>query len=237
MPWVGGPAQGKSNASAVTPHHIRRVCFVYLFVRILLLGATGHTGSHVVDLALARGHQLTAFVRSPQKLGRSDPRLSAVQGDPLDTKALAQALTGHDAVISTLGPGVRETLGESSRMTDWGRSTATAMKMADVRRIAILSAAVLFPLRGMGFAFFRWLLRHHARDLSAMEALVRETGSEWTIARPPRLVETAEEGYRCENGALPPHAATVTFRAVARFLVDAIEQRSHVGEVVGLAGC
>jgi putative NADH-flavin reductase len=204
-------------------------------MRILLLGATGHTGSHVVDLALARGHELTAFVRSPQRLERKDPRLTAVQGDPLDVKALAQALTGHEAVISTLGPAVRETLGESTRMTDWGRSTVGAMKMADVHRIAILSAAVLFPLRGIGFAFFRWLLRHHARDLSGMEAFVRGAGPEWTIARPPRLVQTVEESYRSESGALPDGASTVSFRGVAKFLVDVVEQRSHLGEIVGLA--
>jgi uncharacterized protein YbjT (DUF2867 family) len=204
-------------------------------MRILLLGATGHTGSHVVDLALSRGHELTAFVRSPQKLGRSDPRLTAVRGDPLDVKALAQSLTGHDAVISTLGPTVRETLGESTRMTDWGRSTVRAMQTAGVHRIAILSAAVLFPLRGAGYAFFKWLLRHHARDLSAMEALVRDAGSEWTIARPPRLVQTSDEGYRAESGSLPEGRWTVSFRAVARFFVDSVEQRAHLGEVVGLA--
>jgi putative NADH-flavin reductase len=204
-------------------------------MRILLLGATGRTGSHVVDLALARGHELTAFVRSPQKLGRSDPLLTAVQGDPLDVKALAQSLTGHDAVISTLGPPAREALRESTRMTDWGRSMVRAMKAAGVRRIAVLSAAVLFPLRGIQFRFFQWLLRHHARDLSAMEALVRETGSEWTIARPPRLVEATEEEYRAVSGALPEGGSTVSFRAVARFFVDAVERRAHLGDIVGLA--
>jgi putative NADH-flavin reductase len=204
-------------------------------MRILLLGATGRTGSHVMDLALARGHELTAFVRSPHKLGRTDPRLTAVQGDPLDVKTLAQSLAGHDAVISTLGPPPREALRECTSMTDWGQSTVRAMQAAGVRRIAVLSAAVLFPLRGLQFRFFQWLLRHHARDLSAMEALVRETGSEWTIARPPRLVQTAEEEYRAVSGSLPDRGSIVSFRAVARFFVDVVERREHLGEIVGLA--
>jgi uncharacterized protein YbjT (DUF2867 family) len=203
-------------------------------MRILLLGATGHTGSHVLDLTLARGHQVTAFVRSPAKLGRAHASLQAVQGDPLDTKSLAAALARHDAVISTLGPSARETLRPNTRMTDWGRSTVTAMKGAGVKRLAILSAALLFPIPGVGAAFVKWLLRHHMRDLDVMEGLVRESGLAWTIARPPRLVEAPDEAYRDEAGALPDGARVVSFRAVAKFLVDAVDHGAHVGEVVGL---
>jgi len=167
---------------------------------------------------------------------RGDALLTIVQGDPLDVPALAGALEGQDAVISTLGPSVRETLGKSSRMTDWGRSTVAAMQAAHVQRIAILSAAVLFPLTGVQYRFFRWLLRHHARDLAGMEALVQEARTEWTIVRPPRLVESSDERYIAQSGGLPAGASTASFRAVAKFLVDAVEQRAHLAAVVGLVG-
>ena len=68
----------------------------------------------------------------------------------------------------------------------------------------IVSAAVLFPEKGLYFAFFRWLLRHHARDLAAMESIVRGSGLDWTIARPPRLTESANESFRALRNALPP---------------------------------
>jgi uncharacterized protein YbjT (DUF2867 family) len=38
--------------------------------RLLILGATGGIGRAMVDQTLQRGHTLTAFVRSPEKLGR-----------------------------------------------------------------------------------------------------------------------------------------------------------------------
>jgi uncharacterized protein YbjT (DUF2867 family) len=205
-------------------------------MRVLLLGATGHTGTHVVDIALSRGFAVTAFVRSPQKITRADARLAKVQGDPQDSAVLSAALAGHDAIVSTLGPSVRETLGRSSRMTDWGAALATAMTASKVRRLGILSAAVLFPLRGAQYAFFRWLLRHHARDLTEMERLVRTASPECTVVRPPRLVESPEERYVAQPGALPETSSTASFRAVAKFLVDAIEGRRYVGEIVGLVG-
>jgi nucleoside-diphosphate-sugar epimerase len=53
-------------------------------MKLFVLGATGHTGTHIVDLALSRFHGVTAFVRSPQKIAHHDPRLRIVGGNPLE---------------------------------------------------------------------------------------------------------------------------------------------------------
>jgi putative NADH-flavin reductase len=205
-------------------------------MRLFVLGATGHTGAHVLDLALARGHQVTAFVRSPQKIARRHDALSIVPGDPLRADELAAALAGHDAVVSVLGLPPREALRPSTRMAEFAASTVAAMSTARVERLAILSAAVLFPARGLQFAFFRWFLRHHARDLVAMEAVVRATPLAWTIARPGRLVQSSDAGYRTARDALVAGAPlSMSFRAVAAFLVDCVERRAHAREIVGLA--
>ena len=203
-------------------------------MRLLLLGATGRTGGHVLDLALAGGHEVTAFVRSPDKVGPK-PRLRVIGGDPLTCSGLADALDGCHAVISTLGAPPREALRPSTLMTRFGAATVRAMKAQGVERLAVLSAAVLFPGKGIQFAFFKWLLSHHARDLVQMEELVRASDLAWTIARPPRLVQGSDTRYRAASGALPEKGTVVSFRAVAAFLLDSIERRAHVGEIVGLA--
>jgi uncharacterized protein YbjT (DUF2867 family) len=94
---------------------------------------------------------------------------------------------------------------------------------------------VLFPVKALDFAFFRWLLRHHVRDLRAMEAIVQESGLEWTIARPPRLTKSVEAGFVAVQGALPAGSRVMSFRSVAAFMLDAVERRSNVSEIVGLA--
>lgn len=205
-------------------------------LRLLVLGATGHIGTNTVELALARGARVTAFVRSPHKITRNDPNLTVIGGDPLSSQPLARALVGHDAVLSSLGLPPREALRPSTRMTEFAASTVAAMKTAGVKRLAIVSAAALFPDRRLLFRFFQWVLRNHMRDLDAMEAVVKATDLNWTIARPPRLITGSgkEEAYRATVGALPPRAFSMPFRSVARFLLDAVEQGTHLREVVGL---
>jgi putative NADH-flavin reductase len=204
-------------------------------IRLFVLGATGHIGGHVLDLALKRGLRVTAFVRSPQKIARTDGALSIVQGDPLNADQMSAALPGHDAVLSTLGPSTREAFRPSTLLAECAASTVAAMSRGGVGRLAIVSAAVLFPEKGVRFAFFRWFLQDHIRDLVAMESVVRGTDFDWTIARPPRLIESSDATYRCEHEALPAKAWSMSFRAVASFLLDSIERNEHARETVGLA--
>jgi putative NADH-flavin reductase len=72
-------------------------------MNLTVLGATGPTGTQLVEQALAAGHHVTALARSPEKLTITNPNLHVVQGDATDRAAVSQAMKGADAVISTLG--------------------------------------------------------------------------------------------------------------------------------------
>lgn len=202
-------------------------------MKLFVIGATGRIGTEILDLGIARGHQITAFVRSPQKI-REVPSLSVVPGDPLRSEAIAAALPDHDAVLSALGPPPKEALRPSTLLADCARATVDAMTASGVNRLVIVSAAVLFPEKGFFFSFFRWLLRHHARDLVAMESIVKASPLAWTIARPPRLVKSADANFRALTDALPPGSRTMSFRAVAAFMLEAVERQSYLNQIVGL---
>jgi putative NADH-flavin reductase len=204
-------------------------------MRLFVLGATGRTGKHILDLGLARGHHLTAFVRSPQKIARRESALTVVKGDPLQAPELARAMAGHDAVLSALGPSGREAFRPSTLLAECAASAVAAMTTVGVERLSIVSSALLFPDKRLGFAFFRWFIKHHLRDVEAMEAVVQASRCSYTIARPPRLVDGPDESYRSERAALPTGAAVMSFRAVAAFVLDCVEQRTHAREIVGLA--
>ncbi|MCU1280743.1 MAG: Flavin reductase [bacterium] len=204
-------------------------------MRLFIIGANGKTGAQLVDLALARGHAVTAFVRSPEKISRRHPSLAIVKGNPLDADALAAALPGHDAVLSALGARPPQAFRRHTTVQDGAASTVAAMTRARVSRLVLVSVAVLFPQKGLRFAFFRWLLTQIRRDLEAAENIVRATALEWTIARPPRLVDSTAEAYRSERDAMPVHGFTTSFRALAAFMLDAVADHSHVREIVGLA--
>jgi putative NADH-flavin reductase len=72
-------------------------------MKIALIGASGFVGRPVLAEALQRGHQVTALVRHPDTL-KTEQHLKTRKVDVLDIDALAQQLTGHDAVISAFNP-------------------------------------------------------------------------------------------------------------------------------------
>jgi len=72
-------------------------------MKLLILGATGDIGEAVLKAAVSAGHDVTAFVRSPDKLGDVGDRVHVIQGDLTDAAAIASAMTGRDAVISAIG--------------------------------------------------------------------------------------------------------------------------------------
>jgi putative NADH-flavin reductase len=204
-------------------------------MRLFILGATGGTGRQLIGQALARGHQVTAFVRSPEKLGARQQGLSVQQGDPRDAAALNVALSGHDAVLSALGPpGPRR----STILRDSALSTVSAMQSAGIRRLLIVSAAILFEDMGVLAALLRrTLLRNVVVDSGEMEQVVTASNLEWTIVRPPRLTNAPPTGrYQVADNRYPPGKRALSRADLAHFLLDELDQRIHLRQIVGQAG-
>lgn len=70
-------------------------------MKLALVGATGNVGARILDELLARGHQVTAIARHPEKVSVR-PNMTAAAGNENDPEALATVLRGHDAVIRSV---------------------------------------------------------------------------------------------------------------------------------------
>jgi NAD(P)-dependent dehydrogenase (short-subunit alcohol dehydrogenase family) len=71
--------------------------------RLIVLGASGSLGRHVLRQALAAGHEVTAFVRTPSKLPpEAQGRVSVHTGD-LTAQVPLEPLRGQDALINCAG--------------------------------------------------------------------------------------------------------------------------------------
>ena len=204
--------------------------------RLLIIGATGGTGLEVTRLAVERGYHVTAFVRSPQKLGAAlRERVAVREGDPRSVAELEAILPGHEAVISALGP---PGVGPTTILRAAARSTVTAMRTVGLHRLMVVSAAVLFDDLGLaGRLLRRTLLRNVGVDSLEMERIVTASGLDWTIARPPRLTNGPHTGrYDVEDGHLPGRSAfaSISRADVADFLLGELQHRAHVREIVGV---
>ena len=200
-------------------------------MKLFVIGATGRTGQEIAEQALQRGHHVTAFVRSPETFTLRHERLSVLKGNVTDENQLSEAMQNHDAVLSALGP--REVFRPSSLLHDSALSTTHAMQRSGVKRLLILSAAAHFP--GIPNRIVSFILRNHMRDSLAMEKVVQNSGLDWTIARPPRLTQQQYTVYRSWESAAPRMGFSLSRKAVAVFMLDAIEQKKHFHKIVGIA--
>lgn len=211
--------------AAITPA-LRRL-------QLLVLGATGRTGRALLLQAVERGHRVTAFVRAPEKLGMFREIVAVRQGDPRNAEDLRRALAGHDAVVSVLGA---PATGRTTLLRDCARSLINAMETEGLRRLLVVSAAVLFKGRVLAALLRNTFLRHVAEDAAEMERYVMSSDLEWTIARPPRLTNgLLTGGYRVTVGGLPPGRRSVSRADLAHFLLGEAETNAHVGAIVGMA--
>jgi len=170
-------------------------------MKIVVFGATGGTGKQVVKQALEAGHLVTAFVRTPSKLGIEHANLSVFQGDVIDAEKVEQAIVGQEAVISTLGP----TRPPVPNMMETGaRNIITAMNKHGLKRlISTTGAGVRDPQDQPKFfdKFMKALLTLTARDVlrdsEANVNAIRASDLDWTIVRFPRLMDGEHTGqYR-----------------------------------------
>ncbi len=211
-------------------------------MRILILGATGKTGAKMVELALARGHSVTAFVRDPGKVTASDSNLTVIEGDILDPASIEKAFAQPcDAVLSALGIFHRE---PKTDLSDGTRNVLQAMQRHNVRRIAVVSTIGAGDSRGQGNFLARnlqrILLSHVIDDKNRQEAHLEASGLDWTIVRPPQLTDKNE--VRTDlvtwQGPSPkrPKLTWKTSRAsVAGFLLDAVEQGLHLQQAINIS--
>ncbi|NUW43922.1 NAD(P)-dependent oxidoreductase [Nonomuraea rhodomycinica] len=172
-------------------------------MRITVFGASGRTGWRVVGQALEAGHEVTAVVRDPAALerhGLRGPRLTVVRADVMDPAAIGPAVAGRDAVVSAIGPRGR---GPTTVCADATASIIEAMTAEEVRRLVVVSASGFVregdgPLtRLVAKPILNRVLRHAFADMRHMEELVRASGLDWTIVRPPQLTEGPRTGaYR-----------------------------------------
>ena len=169
-------------------------------MKLFVLGATGPTGLQIVQQALTQGHAVTAFVRDPAKLPFADDNLKLVTGSlPGDGRALAEALRGHEAVISSLG--LHNVLKSNGFIESSMRLLVPAMEKQGVRRLIIVSANGVGDTRRhaplLPRIMYRLLLTDIFADKKAGEDIVRASSLDWTVAYPTLLTNGPRTGsYR-----------------------------------------
>jgi len=207
-------------------------------MNLVILGATGGTGLELVRRAVERGHSVTAFVRSPDRLKSFGERIHIEQGNLLDSAQLERVLKGHDAVVSGFGPRIPVSPADKHLLEQFARVLTGAMQRSAVRRAVVESVAFLFkdsivpPVYILGKLLFPGIVA----DSAEMERILQGSGLDWTIVRPPQLTDKPYTGkYRVRHGHLPRFGFKIPRANVADYMIRAAEDRSTIGKIIGLA--
>lgn len=204
-------------------------------MRIVVLGANGRTGKHVVQLALDAGATVTAVVRDTNKrLDVKHDNLSHRFGDPCDRDFLKRVFSNQDAVISTLG-GRSPSRKATAVYSRSGKAIADAAASTYVKRIAVTSSALLFPPIKFIDHVLRMLVPNVVRNASRMEAALNAYNLNVTIARCGFLNDEETSGYRSCEDSLPTNGGSVSRMSLANFLIDSIYQNWPGHRVFGVS--
>jgi putative NADH-flavin reductase len=176
-------------------------------------------------------------VRSPEKLQPFDHQINIREGNLLKAEELEDVVRGHDAVLSAFGPRLPVSTADAHLLERFGASLTAAMQRAKVRRVVVESVAFLFrdsilpPTYLLGRLFFPGIVA----DSSAMERLIGESDLDWTIVRPPELIDKPYSGrYRVREGHLPRFGFRISRADVADFMVKTVGDPSSIRKIIGV---
>ncbi len=157
-------------------------------MKVLVIGATGATGAHLIQKLLARGDEVTALARNPDALTTKHDRLRVVRGEARDAESLIRACEGQDAVVSAFGP---RSLKKDDIQEVFMRNILSAMEKTGVKRFVNLSAwgagdsAKDNPV--IAKLFVALVLKNVFADKNRGEAMLAQSKLDWINVRPGRL--------------------------------------------------
>ena len=211
-------------------------------MKILILGSTGRTGKLLTQLAIARNHQVTAIIRD--KRNATVPKVKHLEGSPTDPRLLNEALQGIDAVVVSLNinrtsdnPFAKVT-SPLTLISDSVGALIQAMEQNNVKRIVSISASGVgdsykhLPLVARLFLRSSNIWKAY-EDHDRQEQLLRQSNLEWTIVRPVML--TSKDTDKAIATIGKPSGNSISRKAVASFILDALESEKYVGDCMTLS--
>ena len=211
-------------------------------MKLLVFGATGGTGTQVIQQALKAGHTVTAFVRNPKKMTVAATRLHIAAGDVLQPAAIDAVMQGHDAVICCIGVPANKAAHLRSEGT---RNILQSMQKNGVTRFICQSSlgfgdsAVI--LQNTPFIFRKLivplLLKTTFAEHAVQEAHIKKSGINWTIVRAGSMTNAAftglyKHGFDYTDTSIKVKIAR---RDVAHFMLEQLNSNYYSQQTTGIS--
>lgn len=193
-------------------------------MKVAVLGATGRTGQPLVKTLLERGHDVTVLVRDPSKLGAVAQQVRTVTGSSTDPQAMAELLQGVEAVVSALGP----TKKEPDLHTKTARLLVELLPTGS-RFVGVSGAGIDVPgdQKGPRHKIISFLIQklggNVVKDKPYEYAVFAASDLDWTLVRPPRLLDGGATGKVTHDAHRPGKSSSIRRADLATFLVKVLD--------------
>lgn len=206
-------------------------------MKLLLLGATGRVGSHVLTRALEDGHEVTVLVRSPEKLSHAPAKnLRILTGNVLEKKDVVAAMHGMETVISALNTDGTTTLSEGTPIIIEAMKLAGLSRIITVGTAGILQSRVSPELLRYQSSESKQKLTRAAEEHHKAYSLLEQSDLAWTVVCPTYLPDGVYTGiYRVEADRLPEGGSQISVPDTAAFTYQQLTSPDYVRARVGIA--
>ena len=194
--------------------------------KVVIFGATGHTGKYLIRKMQQQEVELSVFVRTPAKLADVDTAgLNVICGDALDAVAVQRAMTGQDVLLCSL---------EGDVLT-MARNIVAALEETSVKCIIwITGMGIHHEIKGLHGLMLNQLAKKMPEYIQAAD-LIAASPAVTTLLRCPGIRDGAQETYRLTREGEQPACWTVDRAAIAQCMADLIaDETLGVNESLGL---
>jgi len=163
-----------------------------------VFGASGRTGTHIIDELLRRDVNIRAFSRRTKENVDTDS-LNWVVADVTNKESLAEALKNVDVIISAIGP----VDGDNSENVDYlgTINIVSAAKESGVQQIIYMSSIGAGGAENISTVMLNLLANKTMKWKALAEEEIRNSGIAFTIVRPGGLLgEPATQGIQFSQG-------------------------------------
>jgi hypothetical protein len=205
-------------------------------MKIALIGASGFVGTAVLKEAAARGHKVTAIVRSPEKVEQIDGVI-AVKADASDAEELKAAISGSDVIVSAFNGGWGDPDIYAKHLA--GSKAIVAAAKAAGKRVIVVGGAGSLEIDGKQLVdgpHFPDAYKDGARAArDALAALRTETGVEWSFVSPAIMMAPGERTGKFRIGGEQPvfdakGESHISVEDLAVAIVNEAETPKHTGK-------
>jgi uncharacterized protein YbjT (DUF2867 family) len=214
-------------------------------MKILLLGATGRTGKHIIAEAIKRGHKISAIARDPEKL--KDFNIEITQGTPYDYDTVEKAITGCEAVINTLNVSRKsdnpwaQLAAPKDLISKSASNAIKAMEKNGIKRFVALGAIGAGRSWKTAPGILRFFvsitnLKYAFQDHGKQEEILENSTLDYTICRAPMLsMKINSTGAIATPENEKPPVMVLSRNSAAEFFVRIIENNEHIKETISLS--